>query len=242
MIRTIIIEDELDVRQGLIKMLAAVRKDIFIVGETGYVSEALELIKINKPQLVLIDIELEDGTGFDVLKALSNTKFKIIFTTAYNQYAIKAFKYSAVDYLLKPISPIELKEAVNKSITEIESEIQFKELLELVNSKENSKAEKIVLKTANQRFVLRIKDIIRLEADTAYTIFITETQKIVVSKNLKFYQNLLDTTFIRCHQSHLVNSKHIKGLKNNELLLSNTETIPISIRKKTEILQQINCL
>ncbi|WP_298781857.1 LytTR family DNA-binding domain-containing protein [uncultured Polaribacter sp.] len=242
MIKTIVIEDETNARKGLIKMLGFLNSNINIVGETGYVSEALELIKTKKPQLVLLDIELEDGTSFDILNAIDTISFKIIFTTAYNNYAIKAFKYSAIDYLLKPISPIELKEAIERTISDIETQNQYQELLEMMSNNGKEDIKKIVIKTSDQRFVIAIDTLIRLEADAAYTIFITETQKITISKNLKYYQDLLDNTFIRCHQSHLVNSNHIKSLYSKGLLLSNNETIPVSTRKRAEILLHINSL
>ena len=242
MIRTIVIEDEIDARKGLIKMLSVVNPNIRIVAEAGHVTESIELIKTHKPQLVIMDIELEDGNSFEILKALVTVDFKIIFTTAYSHYAIKAFKFSASDYLLKPISPIELKDAIQKTIIDINNENQHQELLELLKNRGDENPKNIVLKTSNQRFIVPIKDIIRLEADTAYTIFITENKKITISKNLKYYQDLLDSTFIRCHQSHLVNSIHIKELTKNGLLLSNKEIIPVSTRKKTEILRQINRL
>lgn len=239
MIKTIVIEDEYNARKALIKMLYLVNPDINVVAETGYVSEALKLIKKEKPQLVILDVELEDGTGFDVLSQLNTINFKIIFTTAYANYAIKAFKFSATDYLLKPIIPSELKEAVTKSVVEIDLEKQYQELLEIVETKKNA-IEKIVLKTSEQRFVIAINTIVRLEADAAYTKFITENQNIIMSKNLKYYQDILGDTFIRCHQSHLVNLNHISSLKKNELILKNLETIPVSTRKKQDILQILN--
>lgn len=241
MIKAIIIENEINVRKALIKMLQVIEPSVKIIGETGYVKEALDLITTKNPALVFIDIELEDGTGFDFLKQLENIDFKIIFTTAYNQYAINAFKFSAIDYLLKPIDPTELQNAVKRAISTIKNENEHQELLEVLKNNIEKKERKIVLKTSEQRFVIPLKDIIRLEADGAYTLFITTNQKIIISKNLKYYQDLLNDDFVRCHQSHLINKKHIIAIEKNEKVkLSNNDLVPISVRKKTEMIQIIS--
>ncbi len=234
MIRTILIEDEINAREALKKMLQIIEPTIEIVAETGYVSDALSLIKLKKPDLVFLDIQLEDGTGFDLLKQLDTIKFKIIFTTAYHQYAINAFKFSAIDYLLKPIGPLDLKEAINRAINIIDTEKDHHNLVEIIKNNEASKNKKIVLKTTEQRYILNINDIIHLKADGAYTIFKTINQKIIVSKNIQFYQDLLGADFTRCHQSHLVNLKQVEAFsKNGMLIMNNNDEIPVSSRKKT---------
>ena len=243
MIKTILIEDELNARAGLHKMLKILSPTIKIIGETGFVNEAVRLIKIEKPDLVFMDVELENGTGFDILKQLSTIDFKIIFTTAFSQYAINAFKFSAIDYLLKPINPTELEDAIKRSISSITNDKEHKKLIAVLKNNIEKKEQKIVLKTTEQRHVIFVKDIIHLEADGAYTNFITTTKKIIVSKNIKYYQDLLGDSFIRCHQSHLINSTHIMGIdKNGFLQVSNNDLIPISTRKKTEILQLMHKL
>jgi len=240
MIKTIIIEDELNVREALKKMLRIIAPSIEIIAETAYVSDAIKLIKVNKPNLVFMDIELEDGTGFDILNQLENLNFNIIFTTAYNQYAIKAFKYSAIDYLLKPTDPSELQSAIERSIENIQNKQEHQELLQVLKQNHNKSANKIVLKTTEQRYIIPTVDIIRLEANGAYTNFITKDKKIIISKNLKYYQDILDKNFIRCHQSHLINKEHIKGVKDKSIIMSNNEIIPISSRKKTDIINLIS--
>ena len=243
MIKTIIIEDEFNVSEALKKMLKILEPDIDVVGETGFVKKAIQLIKKEKPDLVFMDIELEDGTGFSILNQLDEISFKIIFTTAYNQYAIKAFKFSAIDYLLKPINPEELQTAISKSKLLINDEKKHQELIEIFKNNLEKKELKIVLKTTEQQYVVLLADIIRLEADGPYTYFITKTKKIIVSKHIKYYQNLLDDKFIRCHQSHLVNSVHIKSFtKKGFLQMTNQDSVPVSSRKKKEIRQLINDL
>ncbi len=240
MIRTIIIEDELHVRNGLKKMLTILEPSINVIAETGYVKDAMQLLKTEKPDLVFLDIELEDGTGFDILKQ-SEVNFSIIFTTAYNQYAIDAFKFSAIDYLLKPLDPTELQEAIKRAKLNIENKKEHQKLLRLLLNNIEKKEKKIVLKTTEQHFIFYIKEIIRLEADGAYTIFVTKDKKIIVSRNIKYYQDILGNDFIRCHQSHLVNIKHVLGIdKNGFLQLSNAELVSVSTRKKSEVIQLIN--
>lgn len=232
MIKALIIEDEQNTLEVLKKMLHLLHFEIEIVGETGYVQEAVTLIQQLQPQLVFMDIQLEDGTGFSILEKLKNIDFQLIFTTAYDQYAIKAFKFCAIDYLLKPIDPQELELALNRAITSINKQENYQELLNRINNKSE---DNIVLKTTEQKHIVPVNSIIRLEADGAYTIFITISKQLIVSKNLKFYQDLLKKDFIRCHQSHLVHKKHIKGFNNDVLYLSNGDNIPISRRNKSDI-------
>jgi len=240
MIRTIIIEDELNVREALKKMLQIISPAIQIIGESAFVKEGSDLIKKHQPDLVFMDVELEDGTGFDILNQLETIEFSIIFTTAYNQFAIKAFKYSAVDYLLKPLDPEELKNAVDRAFENVAHSNKHKELLKVLQNNINKKEEeKIVLKTTEQRHIISVKNIIRLEADGAYTNFFTVDKKIIISRNLKFYQDILNKNFIRIHQSHLINKQHIKNIKKTTLIMSNGNCVPIATRKKTEILKLI---
>ena len=240
MIKTIIIEDEVNVREGLKKMLKIIAPTLEIIGETAYVKDAIMLIKTYKPSLIFLDVELEDGTGFDILNGLENLDFNVIFTTAYNQYAIKAFKYSAIDYLLKPIDPSELQLAIERALDTIKNKNEHLELLQVLQENQKNNNQKIVLKTTEQRYIIKTNDIIRLEADGAYTLFVTENNKIIVSKNLKYYQNILDSKFIRCHQSHLINKKYVKGIKNTTIIMSNDDLVPIATRKKVEIINLIS--
>lgn len=240
MIDIVIIEDEIHAREVLKKMIYLVNPTVNIVAETGYVNEAIALINRHKPQLIFLDILLEDGIGFDILKQHHLLSFKIIFTTAYNQYAIKAFKYSAVDYLLKPINPLDLENALNRALNRIKIDVNYNKLLDVLKNNIKGKEQKIVLKTQNNHHVFLIKEIVRLEADSSYTSFITLRGRLIVSKNLKYYQDLLGDDFIRCHQSHLVNKAHIVKVQKNTLVMSNEETIPISTRKKTEVLENLN--
>lgn len=240
--KAIIIEDEILVSNALKQMLRLIDESIEVVAIASHVNDAVQKIIANQPDIVFLDVELEDGTGFDILKKLDSTNFKTIFTTAYNQYAIKAFKYSAVDYLLKPIDPTELQDALIRAKNAISNKKEYQELLSVLNENIEQQEKKIVLKTSGQQFVIKVADIIHLQADGAYTSFVSTKMKIIISKNIKFYQNLLDDNFVRCHQSHLVNIKHVLGIKSGQLRMTNGDLIPISTRKKSSILQMVNNL
>jgi len=230
--KTLIVEDEVDARKVLKFLLKQYFPDIDIIGEAASISKAKNIILKEKPELVFLDVRLEDGTGFDLLNNLEHIDFQIIFTTAYDNYAIKAIKFAATDYLLKPINPEEFKIAVEKVITKMQ---QFADYLK---NKQNTKDyQTISVKTAQQTYFVPIKDIIRLEADGSYTSIITEDSKILASKNLKFYEKILPKdSFIRTHQSHLVNKKCIKSIdKDGKLKLSNNDLVPISFRKKSMV-------
>ncbi len=236
MIKAIIVEDEIKVAAALKKMLGLINSSINIVAEASHVTTAVELIKNHKPDLVFLDIELEDGTGFEVLEQLERLDFKLIFTTAYNQYAIDAFKYSAVDYILKPVDPEELKAAINRAINSINTEKEQNELIQTLKKNLKGEHSRIVVNTLEQHYIIDLQDLIRLEADGAYTKFITANFKVTASKNIKYYLTFLPTSFIRCHQSHLINSRFIEGVnKKTGLLLKNGDQIPISARKRNEI-------
>ncbi|UII28784.1 LytTR family DNA-binding domain-containing protein [Fulvivirga maritima] len=241
MIKVVIVEDEINARNSLKKLLSLLNSDVDIVGETGYVSEALELLSTQEVDLVFLDVRLEDGTGLDILEQLEDISFKIIFTTAYDQYAINAFKYSATDYLLKPLDPLELDEAIKKAQSSIENEKQRQELLEVLKNNLAKREAQIVVKTTEQQYILKLQDIVRLEADAAYTVFITTESRIIASKNLRHYQEMLSEDFVRCHQSHLVNMKHVKSLyKGKFLKMTNDDLVAISTRKRADIISLLD--
>jgi len=234
--KVLIVEDEIDARKVLRYLLSKLFVDIEIIGEAPSIKDAKLILNRENPDLVFLDIQLEDGTGFDLLESLSDINFSVIFTTAYNNYAIKAIKFDAVDYLLKPVNPEELKVAVQKVRTYLEK-LETMRQLESVFQKSIQSTNIVTIKTAEQTFLVPEEDIVRLEADGAYTTIITNENTIVTSKNIKFYQEILpQNLFIRPHQSHLVNKKYIIGInKAGELLLSSKETVPVSFRKKSLI-------
>jgi two-component system LytT family response regulator len=195
------------------------------------------------PDLILLDIKMKDGTGFDLLEQIENIDFKIIFITAYNQYAIKAIKFSALDYLLKPVDSTELQEAVNKaqSITQKEVSTQLSTLATNLQTDDRSK-KRIILKTFDNIFLVKVRDIVYIESDGRYsTIYLESGEKVIVSTTLKFYHELLkDFGFYRVHKSFLINLGHIQRFEKAEggyVVLNGDGRVPVASRKREELLE-----
>ncbi len=236
MLRIAVIDDEINIRKGIIKILKLLSANYEVVGEAPSIIEAKTILQNKTPDVVLLDIELEDGSAFELLKQLPSIDFKLIFITAFNQYAIKAFKFNAIDYLLKPIDPVELKAVLNKVEATIHDEQEVKKLLENLAQNKNMDVPKIVIKTTENTHFITVTDILYCEAKGAYTKIVTEHIEILASKNLKHFQELLsDYSFMRTHQSYLVNKMHVIGLKKETVLLNDTLAIPVSLRRKAEI-------
>ena len=222
MIKTIIIEDEAKSRFSLRKKLTEFCPVITIVGEAEDGMEGLALIKTEKPQLVFLDIEMPKMNGFEMLNAIEEKDFNVIFTTAYDQYAIKAIKYAAFDYLLKPVDIEELKIAVSKAAAagSVETRNQVELLLQNVQHPKKQ-LNKLAIPTLEGLLFFDISDIVHLEANRNYTnIFFNNKTKIIASKTLKEFEDLLPgDTFFRIHHSHLINLNYITAkLYSNNLL------------------------
>lgn len=250
MTKILVIDNELPIRQALVKMIQHFNvENQYEIFEADGVQTGLEAIHKISPDVLFLDIELDDGLAFDILKKIDDLQAQLIFTTAHNHYAVKAFEHSALDYLLKPISPSQLHSALlkaklNNYRNNLKSQIQV--LLESMN-KTQSYDHKIALKDINGIKITRVKDIFYCEANGPYTTFIIENEKdITVSKNLKEYEDLLSSfNFIRCHHSFLVNLNKVKSIDKSDGLsirLENDKLIPISIRKKDELLKSIEKL
>lgn len=247
MIRTLIIEDE----QKSMEMLAGIIQkncpDLSIVGLARNVKEGVEMIESLKPELVFLDISMPDGSGFDLLEKVSGHKFELIFATASDQHAIRAIKYSACDYLLKPIDIEELKEAVNKVVQKKRSSPNMENLQFLIQhlKKADENFQKITLPTGNAYEIVNIKDIVRCEADGSYTTFyLADKRKLMISVGLKHYEELLpENDFIRVHHHHLINMNHVvRFLKEDGgyAIMSDGSKIEISRRKKETFMEKLN--
>lgn len=236
--RTVIIDDEKHIREGL-KILVNNLGNLHVVGEAEDIYEGKEVIERTKPDLVLLDIRLKNKTGFNLLESLDEMNFHLIFTTAFNEYALKAFKFNAFDYLLKPIDPTELKGSIERLQAQLKPNTQ--ELLDA--SKNNEELQRLVVKTTEQIYILPLDEIIRCEADLGYThFFMNNGKRVLSSKTLKEYNSLLpEDRFIRIHQSHLVNIDFIESYdKRGVVHLKNEQEIPVSVRKRsmlTELLK-----
>jgi two-component system, LytTR family, response regulator len=247
MIRALLVDDEKKARSTIQNMLQLYCSNVELVGEAATITEAAELIARLKPDLVFLDINLPDGTGFDLLQKFNTIHFKVIFITAYEEYAIKAFKFCALDYIVKPIHPDELIEAVGKAEEVLGKEHVAERLQAFIVNMESSTREvkKIVLKTSDSIHVVNMLDIIRCEADRNYTVFfLNDSKKILVSNTLKEYDELLSSyRFFRTHQSHLVNTHYIERYEKKDggyLVMKDKSMVPVSVRKKEILLDLLD--
>jgi two-component system LytT family response regulator len=243
--KILVIDNEPEIRNVLLQMLQQWNNDQHLIAEAEGVKSGFKKINEWQPDIVLLDVEMDDGTGFDLLQQIFQPKFQLIFTTAHNKYAVQAFKFSAIDYLLKPIDPIELQAALQKALDNISSTIlqnQLQVLMQQLNNKTETDKQ-IVLKDIDRTYFVKIKDILFCEAEGAYTKFYLQTnEEILVSKNLRFYEELL-TGFIRTHHSCLVNPAKIKmydrKTDSGTIVLEGGRAIPVSQRKKEFVLQYL---
>lgn len=235
MYKAVIIEDEHRLREALSILLEMVAgEQVTVVGYAEHVEDAVKLVNRLKPDLVFMDIMLKDGTGFDVLQRLEYRGFHLIFTTAYEEYAIRAFKFSAIDYLLKPVDQEELRLAIDRIQDMQQKAVGEQQLHELQDNLQKS-PERLVLPTLEAMHVVKVDEIVRCETSGSYTTFLlTDGRKIIVSKPLKNYEDiLLPPLFFRVHQSHLINVQHIQSYsKEGMIQMKDKTTVPISRAKK----------
>lgn len=248
MIRAIIIDDIDAIRQKNSAVIKAHCPNVAIIAEADSVKSGQEAIRQYLPDLVFLDVEMADGTGFDLLQGLMPINFKVIFITAYQEFAIKAFRFSAIDFLLKPIDPDDLVEAVRKAEETMSKdllEMQFNTLFSNMERAKNN--QKLILKTAERIYSVNVQDIIRCESEKNYsTFYLLNGQKLLVSTTLKEYETMLvPMGFFRSHQSHLINmfyfDHYLKG-DNNTIVLKDKTAIPLAIRKKEEFLNLLKTL
>ncbi len=242
--KAVIIDDESNVRETTRKLLEAFVPGIIILGEADGVVEGEKLIEKVNPDLIFLDIEMTDGTGFDLLNRFPKRSFKVIFITGHNDYAIKAFKFSALDYILKPVDPDDLVRATEKVFKESDqrtSGIQQEALAENLSNKEYKK---LVLRDQDSVYLVTIEEIVQCTADGNYThFFLIDGRKITISTTLKEYEALLTpSNFFRCHQSHLINLRYFERLDKREggiIHLKNGGMAPLATRKKEQLLERL---
>lgn len=242
MLRAIIVEDVDAIRQKNKAIIAQFCPEVSIIAEANSVITAVESIKAYLPDLVFLDMELGDGSGFDVLQQLQPLNFKVIFITAHQEFALKAFRFSAIDYLLKPIDPVDLIDAVTKATIAVEKEtidLKINALFANIEKKNNFK--KLVLKTAERVYAISIEDIIRCESFKNYTQFyLSDGQTLLVSTTLKEYDTMLaPLEFFRAHQSHLVNMSYFAYFLKTDggyIVMKDKSQVPLASRKKEAFL------
>jgi len=246
----IIIDDEVHARETIRNIVESQVKDINIIGEAEDVVSSIRLIDKTTPDLIFLDIDLPDGNSFDILKKINHKDFRVIFITAYQEYALQAIKFSAFDYILKPVNPAELIQAVNKAVLEQSSPTDIETKLNTFFNNINQLSptqKKIVIKTADKIHIVDISTIIRCESDNSYcTIFLNTNTKIVVSKNLKSYEEMLTPVgFMRVHQSHLVNCNYISYYDKQDggsLVMSDNAHVPVSAQKRPVLTEFLDSL
>jgi len=249
MIRLVIIDDMLNARELIYALIQKHCKNVEVVATADSVKSGMQVIKQYKPDIVLLDIKMHDGTGFDLLNKVKPVDFQVIFISAYEEHALKAFKFSAVDYILKPIDSNELIAAIKKAEEAISplNGLHHLDVLETNYSSDNRETKKIILKTLDSIYAVNVKDIVRCESDTSYTqFFLNDTRKILISKPLKEYDELLsEFGFFRTHQSHLINLDFFEQYKKADggfAIMKDGTAIPVSSRKKDLFLQTIDKL
>lgn len=241
----LLIDNEPEVRSVLFQWVNQWNQGRYTLVEADGVATGLEMINSLNPGIVLLDVEMDDGSGFDLLQQVKNPGFQLIFTTAHNQYAIQAFRFSALDYLLKPVDPVELFQSLDRAISQLTHQTLQDQLNVLMQElkKEKEVEKQIVLKDIDKTYFVRIHDILYCEAAGSYTRFhLVSGDPIFVSRNLRSYEDLLAPYgFFRTHHSVLVNPEKIKVYDRKAdcgtLLLEGGTSIPVSQRKKEMVLQ-----
>ena len=242
MIKAVIIDDENSARNTLKSLLRAIDTPLEIIGEGEDVLSAKNIIESTQPDLVFLDIQLKTGTGFDVLQALSDFKGEIIFVTAYDNYAVKAFQSAAFGYLLKPLQINELKELISRFTNHYTSKKDSTARTQiLIENFEEGNIKKLVIQNVNGFRVLSLDEIIYLKGEVNYTRFILKNgEKLMTSKTLKEYEGLLTNYgFYRIHQSYLINLRYVKEYlkgEGGEVVMVNNDQLGVSRRRKAQFI------
>lgn len=241
--RTLIIDDEADARENLQNLLKKYCPTLKLVGSADSAETGLSEIASKSPELIFLDIQMPGGSGLDLLEKLPEINFEVIFVTAFDEFAIKAIKLAALDYLLKPINIEELKGAVERAEKMVETK-QAKDRFKVLMENQQKGPKKIALSTFEGVVFVDVDQIVHCQADDAYTTFhLQDGEKIMISGSLKEYENLLgDSQFLRVHQSHLINldkiKKYVKG-SGGHVVMSDDSMIGIARSKKQEFLERI---
>ena len=232
-LKALIVEDDRFMATVLADMLEHHRDTISVVGVSSTGNEAISMITERQPQVVFLDVELPDMTGFEMLGQLEGINFQTIFTTAHSDYAIKAFRFNALDYLVKPIKENELVESLNRLLKSNDNSIAIKNALLNIESK-SVEEQKLVLPTQQGTLRFALKQITHIEGEGNYSyIYLANGNKELSSKNLAYFEDILeDKGFFRCHRSYLVNKHHIMELRNDAFILKSGLELPVSRRKK----------
>ncbi len=247
MIRAIIIDDDKLIREIITNTIISYCPNVSVVAEAENVKTGVASINENEPDLILLDIKMPDGSGFDLIKHFDKPDFKVIFISGYMEYAIKGYKFGAIDYILKPIDEEELSLAINRAedVIRYEEKIQFKSMES--NIKALNKSDKIILKTSDHVHLINTSSIIRVEADGNYsTFFIDDGRKVIVSRGIKEWEEILvDKGFHRIHKSHMINinkSNYFDKSDSGDVIMDDGSTVPVASRKKDMLMNLFESL
>jgi two-component system LytT family response regulator len=237
-IKAIIVDDEESARSVLSNLITRFCPQIEITTTCKNVIEAVDAIKKYKPEVIFLDIGMPNYAGYEIVSFFEEIKFEIIFVTAYDQYAIKAFEISAVDYLLKPVEIVRLKESVQKLFSKVELKNNQERYKALTENLKTNGISKLIVRNSKGQSIINTSDIIAIEAQEAYSCIYTEKEKYLMSKNLKYYEILFDKkkTFFRTHKSWIINIEHIITFSKTklEIHLSKNITAKLSKYRKPE--------
>ena len=243
-LRIVIVEDLPGIRQDLEEFLQQ-QPGFTVIGACASVHEAIVLINATKPDLLLLDIGLPDGTGFDILEQMPPAQSKVIFLTAHQEYAIRAIRYGAIDFLLKPLNENELREALQKVIS-AQPLLQEQIAITLQSFRKNKLQDQLALRSQQFVKIVELKDITYLHVDNGITtVFLQDGKKVVTTRPLKEYEELLSGgSFLRTHHSYLVNKRYIDRYhrKDGYLYMKDGTKIPVSDRKKETIVTYFKSL
>lgn len=243
----VLVDDMPQALEMLFNDISNKHTNIHIIGTATSVVEASKLLRKQQPDILFLDIMLGDGTGFDILEIIPDLRSKIIFVTASDAFAIKAFKFAAIDYILKPYSDKDLNNAIEKALHQIQPERKQLSVLQESITNPSNTPKKISLHTLDKIVVVDLEDIIKCKSDNNYTTFYFKNgSKLMVTKTLKYFADLLkESHFLRVHQSHLINTKYIKEYIKSDggyLVLKDKSTVPVSVRKRTEVIEALETL
>ncbi len=245
-VRAIIVDDELPNRENLQLMLGRHCKNVDVVALAGSAVEAMDVIREYRPDLVFLDIEMPNGSGFDLLESLSAINFEVIFVTAYDHYAIRAIKFCALDYLLKPLDILELKKATERVVEKLAKAKQNESMKVFMQNRHfTGQVKRIALPTSEKVDFVPVHEILRCQGESNYThIHLRNGEKIMVSRTLKEYDELLsEYNFLRVHQSHLVNLEEVKSYVRRDggyILMTDGSHVSVSKQKKELVLRRLS--
>lgn len=241
--KIILVDDEQNARAIVRNMLSSLCPNVVVVGEAGGVGEALDLLRDIQPNLLLLDVEMEDGTGFDLLDRIPTPTFGIVFTTAHDDFAVRAFRYNAMDYLLKPVDPDELVAAVRKAQQYSSLPNTQEQIIGLIRATSDKTLDRIVLRTSQGLVFTRLPELVRIESFGNYSfVYLSSGERHLDARNLKEYEEMLpQPTFFRTHQSHIVNTTFVYKLMKGDggaLVMKDGTEIPVS-RRRRDALERI---